>query len=80
MAVANGVRSIEHGNLLDAPTAALMAERNAFLIPLPGYREQFMAQLLAGTAAGLDRVAVGTQRGRGPPRSQRPAWYSAVTG
>jgi imidazolonepropionase-like amidohydrolase len=33
VAVANGVRSIEHGNLLDAPTAALMAERNAFLVP-----------------------------------------------
>ena len=32
-AVANGVRSIEHGNLLDAPTAALMAERDAFLVP-----------------------------------------------
>ena len=33
VAVANGVRSIEHGNLLDAPTAALMAERDAFLVP-----------------------------------------------
>jgi len=32
-AVANGVRSIEHGNLLDEPTAALMAERDAFLVP-----------------------------------------------
>jgi imidazolonepropionase-like amidohydrolase len=33
VAVANGVRSIEHGNLLDAPTAALMAEQDAFLVP-----------------------------------------------
>lgn len=33
VAVANGVRSIEHGNLLDAPTAAMMAERDAFLVP-----------------------------------------------
>lgn len=33
VAVENGVRSIEHGNLLDAPTAALMAERGAFLVP-----------------------------------------------
>ena len=33
VAVANGVRSIEHGNLLDAPAAALMAERGAFLVP-----------------------------------------------
>ncbi|GAA2883756.1 amidohydrolase family protein [Streptosporangium fragile] len=31
--VENGVRSIEHGNLLDAPTARLMAERGAFLVP-----------------------------------------------
>ena len=29
----NGVRSIEHGNLLDAGTAALMADRGAFLVP-----------------------------------------------
>jgi hypothetical protein len=31
-------------------------------VPLPGYREQFMAQSLPGTAPGLDRVAVGAQR------------------
>jgi imidazolonepropionase-like amidohydrolase len=31
--VHNGVRSIEHGNLMDAETAALMAEHNAFLVP-----------------------------------------------
>src|SRR5690349_22062312 len=31
------------------------------LVPLFGYREQFLAQLLAGAAAGLDRVAVGAQ-------------------
>src|SRR5262245_39345639 len=31
--VENGVHSIEHGNLLDAPTAALMAEHGAFLVP-----------------------------------------------
>ena len=32
-AVANGVRTIEHGNLLDAEAAALMAERGAYLVP-----------------------------------------------
>jgi imidazolonepropionase-like amidohydrolase len=32
-AVANGARSVEHGNLLDEATAALMAERQAFLVP-----------------------------------------------
>jgi imidazolonepropionase-like amidohydrolase len=32
-AVRAGVRTIEHGNLIDPPTAALMAERDAFLVP-----------------------------------------------
>jgi imidazolonepropionase-like amidohydrolase len=32
-AVENGVRSVEHGNLIDAATAELMAERGAFLVP-----------------------------------------------
>jgi imidazolonepropionase-like amidohydrolase len=32
-AVRAGVRTIEHGNLIDVPTAALMAEREAFLVP-----------------------------------------------
>lgn len=32
-AVRSGVRTIEHGNLIDAATAALMAERGAFLVP-----------------------------------------------
>ncbi|GAB3450631.1 metal-dependent hydrolase family protein [Actinophytocola sediminis] len=31
--VRNGVRSIEHGNLMDEATAALMAEHGAFLVP-----------------------------------------------
>lgn len=31
--VENGVRSIEHGNLLDAETAALMAAHGSFLVP-----------------------------------------------
>jgi imidazolonepropionase-like amidohydrolase len=32
-AVENGVRSVEHGNLLDAATAELMASRDAVLVP-----------------------------------------------
>lgn len=32
-AVSNGVMGIEHGNLIDEPTAKLMAERGAFLTP-----------------------------------------------
>lgn len=31
--IENGVRSIEHGNLIDSATAAMMAERGAFLVP-----------------------------------------------
>lgn len=31
--VRNGVRSIEHGNLMDTETAALMAEHGTFLVP-----------------------------------------------
>ena len=31
-AVSSGVRTIEHGNLIDAPAAALMAERGAYLV------------------------------------------------
>ncbi len=32
-AVRAGVRTIEHGNLIDTPTAQLMAERDAYLVP-----------------------------------------------
>jgi len=32
-AVSSGVRTIEHGNLIDEPTAALMARKGAFLVP-----------------------------------------------
>jgi len=32
-AVSNGVRSIEHGNLLDETAAAMMAQEGAFLVP-----------------------------------------------
>lgn len=32
-AVRNGVRTIEHGNLVDEPVARLMAEKGAFVIP-----------------------------------------------
>ncbi len=33
MAVEGGVHTIEHGNLIDAPTAALMAEKGAVVVP-----------------------------------------------
>jgi imidazolonepropionase-like amidohydrolase len=53
-AVTGGVRSIEHGNLLDDATAALMAEHGAHLVPtLIAY--QAMAE--RGEALGLPEVS-----------------------
>ena len=53
-AVVNGVRTIEHGNLLDADTAELMAERGAFLVPtLIAYR----AMQRRGSELGLPEVS-----------------------
>ncbi|MFC4224181.1 metal-dependent hydrolase family protein [Lysinibacter cavernae] len=52
--VENGVRSIEHGNLLDAETAQLMAEHDAFLVPtLAAYD----AMDRRGAAMGLPEVS-----------------------
>lgn len=52
--VENGVRSIEHGNLLDAHTAELMATRGAFLVPtLAAYD----AMERRGAALGLALVS-----------------------
>jgi len=54
-AVDNGVRSIEHGNLLDKKTAAVMAEAGAVLVPtLITYLE--MAK--RGAAMGMAAVAL----------------------
>jgi imidazolonepropionase-like amidohydrolase len=61
MAVAAGVRSVEHGHLLDAETAALLAERGVWLClqpflddadaprPPDADRRRKLAQLFAGT-------------------------------
>lgn len=48
-AVRNGVRSIEHGNLLDEPTVALMKEHGAYLVPTLSV---FRALADEGAAAG----------------------------
>jgi len=58
-AVAAGVRSIEHGNLLDAPTAALMAERGAVLVATLGCYE---AMARRGAALGMSAVAQAKNR------------------
>lgn len=52
LAVTAGVRSIEHGNLLDGPTAALLAERDVFLVPTLVTYEQLYAH---GEHHGLSR-------------------------
>ena len=52
--VANGVHSVEHGNLLDSPTAGLMAQRGAFLVPtLVAYD----AMARRGADLGMSRVS-----------------------
>lgn len=57
--ITNGVRSIEHGNLLDAPTAALMAAHEAFLVPtLVAYD----AMGRRGRAMGMTSVALDKNR------------------
>lgn len=59
--VRNGVRSIEHGNLIDEPTVALMKQKGAYLVPtLATYRaladEGVEAGLPAPLAAKIDNV------------------------
>lgn len=54
--VRNGVRSIEHGNLLDQTTAALMKERGAFLVPT---LITFHALAEQGEEAGLAAELIG---------------------
>ena len=69
MAVEAGVRSIEHGNLIDEEAAALMAERNAYLVPTlvtysvlevegrkNGWSEEMLAKLDVVKSAGLDSI------------------------
>jgi imidazolonepropionase-like amidohydrolase len=52
--VTNGVRSIEHGNLLDEETARLMAEYDAVLVPTLG---AYDAMDRLGAQLGLSAVA-----------------------
>lgn len=53
-AIGNGVRSVEHGNFLEDDTAALMAERGAFLVPtLSAYITMWEEGLSIGMPAEL---------------------------
>jgi imidazolonepropionase-like amidohydrolase len=75
-AVAAGVRSIEHGNLLDPPTAALMAERGVFLVPTlityemlyeegerHGLTKEHLAKLQLVIDAGLESLRIAEAAG-----------------
>jgi imidazolonepropionase-like amidohydrolase len=53
--VTNGVRSIEHGNLLDNETAQLMAEREAVLVPT---LVTYLAMSERGRDMGMAEVAL----------------------
>lgn len=66
-----GVRSIEHGNLLDAETAALMAKHGAYLVPTLatydalyrngerlGWSSQMMAKLELVRAQGVEAIRI----------------------
>jgi imidazolonepropionase-like amidohydrolase len=58
--VAAGVRSIEHGNLIDEPTAKLMADNGVFLVPtLVTYEKLYEGGEQAGLSpANLAKLAV----------------------
>ena len=66
-AVRAGVRSIEHGNLLDAPTARLMAERGTFLVPTLVTYEKIaeLGARLGFPEAGLAKVRDVIEQGLG---------------
>lgn len=53
--VRHGVRSIEHGNLIDQPTAALMAREGAFLVPTLVTYEALQRE---GKQWGLPQVSI----------------------
>lgn len=64
-AVNLGVRSIEHGNLIDEPTATLMAAKGAYYVPtLVTYEALFQE----GSALGFPKISIdkiGDVRGQG---------------
>ena len=70
-AIRCGVRSIEHGNLLDADTAQLMAKHGAYLVPTLatydalyrngerlGWSKQMMAKLELVRSQGVDAIRI----------------------
>lgn len=58
-AVENGVRSVEHGNLLDATTAAFMHDHDAYLVPTLA---TYDAMARRGEAIGMTPVQLAKNR------------------
>lgn len=76
LAVENGVKCIEHGNLIDEPTARLMAEHDVWLVPTLvtyqgmaeegkrlGFPERNLQKNEAVLAAGLESLAIAGRAG-----------------
>lgn len=76
LAVENGVKCIEHGNLIDEPTARLMAEHDVWLVPTLvtyqgmaeegkrlGFPERNLQKNEAVLAAGLESLAIAERAG-----------------
>jgi imidazolonepropionase-like amidohydrolase len=61
-----GVRSIEHGNMIDSQSSAIMIEKNAFLVPTMSTHEILPIEgLKAGMPAEmLEKVAAVTEAGK----------------
>jgi len=71
-----GVRTIEHGNMIDRPTAALAAEKGAFLVPTlttyevlaeeaadSGWSEAMLDKLSRVREAGLESIQICREEG-----------------
>jgi imidazolonepropionase-like amidohydrolase len=82
MSVAAGVRSIEHGNLIDESTARLMAEHGVFLVPtLVTYEKLYEGgERLGLSKANLDKLAVVIDAGLESLRIARTAGVKIASG
>lgn len=74
-AIRCGVRSIEHGNLLDADTAALMGEHGAFLVPTLATYDALHrnAERLGWSPAMIDKLHLVRSQGVEAIRTARAA-------
>jgi imidazolonepropionase-like amidohydrolase len=61
-AIASGVKVIEHGHLMDEPTAQLMAEKNVWLSFQPFTDDGFAPPLAPANFLRLQQVWTGTER------------------